>query len=212
MMPFVFIDVSASNSLFRQQSAPGVQRVIHNQTVLQHFMVIGKVARQSIRNREQSLALRGEIGPRRISPSDNGRQMVKCLIVDVVNTYDRVKGAAVCNVTKLGIFDVVRRTAYVLGHLGDLVGWNVDEFSIGVDKPAYQPRTCNTINFGMLARDPFVFRHAALSSRWEMLLFPCGDSPLKIGSLESRLTQSCSRTLAHFVSAHAISNDRTIVR
>ena len=86
--------------------------------------------------------------------------------MDVVDAYDRVKGTVVANMAKLSAFDIVRRPAYVLRNLADIVCRNIDEFSIWIDEPADQPRARDAVNFRMLARDPFVFYRGALLPRW----------------------------------------------
>src|SRR5262249_27082771 len=172
------------------QAGPGVERVVHDQTMLEHFVVIGKVAGKSIRNRKQPVALRGEIGPRRIRAADDHCEMVQRLIVNVVDADDCIKGTVLADVAEFSIFDVVRRASYLTGDLGDLTWRDIDEFGIGVDEAADQPRARNAVDLRMLARDPFVFRRAALSPCGQTRFLPAGNAAVKICSLKSGLAQS----------------------
>src|SRR5215203_2194291 len=46
------------------QAAPGVERVVHDQAVPEHLVIVGVVGRQAVGDGEQAFALRREVRPR----------------------------------------------------------------------------------------------------------------------------------------------------
>src|SRR5437016_4698184 len=72
--PSSAIEISAMTSLFRgrrgpivrlglQRAAPGIERVVHDHAVLEHFVVVVEICREAERDRKQAAALRGEVVP-----------------------------------------------------------------------------------------------------------------------------------------------------
>ena len=60
--------------LFLSLLAPRVQRVVHHHPVLQHFMIVWKIARQAERHGGQPRSLGREVEPRRIRTADDHRE------------------------------------------------------------------------------------------------------------------------------------------
>ena len=78
----------------------------------------GKLARQAVRDCEQALALRREIGTRRVSAAHDRCQTVKRGIVDVVGVDDRIKRASIADVPEFNALDVVGGASDIGGDLG----------------------------------------------------------------------------------------------
>ena len=57
-------------------------------------MVIRKIGGETERNSEQAAALRAQIMPRRIGAPNDGREMIKRGILDVVDAQDGIERAA----------------------------------------------------------------------------------------------------------------------
>jgi hypothetical protein len=74
-----------------QSSAPSVERVIDDHPVLQHFVILRKIRRQTERDREQAAALRTQVVPRCIGAPDNCGQMVECRVLDIVDAQNGIE-------------------------------------------------------------------------------------------------------------------------
>ena len=86
---------------------------------------------------------------------DLGHVSHRAILVQPVLVYERVEAALRSVVAELHIFDVVRGRATLLRLGRDLVGRDVDELRLLVDKPFDEPRTGDPIDARMLACDPF---------------------------------------------------------
>ena len=60
-----------------------------------------------MRDRQQSLALGREIRSRGVGTADNSGQMVERHVFDFMNSYDRVEGTAVADVSEFNVLDIV---------------------------------------------------------------------------------------------------------
>src|SRR5262245_26965653 len=87
-----------------QGPAPGVERVVHHQSVPEHFVVVGKVGRETERNREQTTALRAQIMARRVGASHDLGEVIERPIFDVVDTEDGVERATLAFVREFDAF------------------------------------------------------------------------------------------------------------
>jgi hypothetical protein len=79
--------------------------------VLEHFVVVGKIRRKAVTDRQQARALRREIGPRCIRAPDNRGHSIKSRFVDTEVMDYGVKDTTPTDMSKFYIFDVVGRGA-----------------------------------------------------------------------------------------------------
>src|SRR5882724_4490460 len=64
--------------------APGVERVVDDHAVTQHLVVIGKIRRQALADREEAGRLRRQLGPPGIGPAHDHREAKQRLVVEAV--------------------------------------------------------------------------------------------------------------------------------
>ena len=81
-------------------TAPGVQRVVHNQSMFEHRMVVGKIGREAERQRQQTRRLRREIEACRVGSAHCHRQGVERRVADPIDPEKRVKAAELAVVRK----------------------------------------------------------------------------------------------------------------
>jgi hypothetical protein len=61
----------------------------------EHVVVVREVGREAMGDRQQALALRRQIGPRRIGAAHDGCEAIERRILDAVSLDDRIERAAV---------------------------------------------------------------------------------------------------------------------
>src|SRR5262245_16573203 len=83
--------------------------------------------------------------------------MVERRILDFKDSDDRIERAAIADVAKFNVLDVIGGRTLRLGHRGDVGQGHVEKFSKRVDETTDQPWARDTVDLRMLARDPFVF-------------------------------------------------------
>ena len=88
--------------------APGVEGVVHDHAVPEHLMVVREVGGQAEGNGEQPCRLRRQIQPGCVGTPNNGRQLMKCWIIEAVLGQESVKAAQVADVTESLFVDVRR--------------------------------------------------------------------------------------------------------
>src|SRR5215213_3785856 len=103
------------------QTAPGVERVVHDNSMLQHFVVIGKVGGKTVRNRKQAVALRRQVRTRRVGAAHDRGQMIEGSVFNTVGADDGVERATVADMSEFDTLDVIGGATEVGSHLGDLV-------------------------------------------------------------------------------------------
>lgn len=91
--------------------------------------------------------------------------MIEHRVLDLVNPYDRIERALVTDVTELGNFDVVWNRLPLLRDGGNIVGRHVNEFRERVYEASDQPWAGDTIDLGVLTRDPFAVTIGKLFAR-----------------------------------------------
>src|SRR4029077_416413 len=141
-------------------------------------MIVWEICRQSVRDREQPLALRREVGSRGVGTTYNRRQPVECLIRDVIIAYNRIERAAFANVSELDPFDVIGGAADAGGRIRNLIRRHVDEFRVGFDEAADEPWASNAIDLGMFARHPFVLGRITLAAGRQAQFLPTSNAAL----------------------------------
>src|SRR6266446_1627011 len=194
-------------------AAPGVKRVVDHQTMTQHFVIVGEIRRKSERDRIKPLAFRGEIAPRGVGTAHHRGDATQGRVFDIKNADDRIEGTAIAHVTEFGALDVIRNTADLLSDSSNLVGWHINKFGVGIDEARDEPRTSNTIDLGMFARDPFVIRPAAeLPSRGQFHFLPRGNTSFEICGLDASSAQCRRYALADIATMAAIGDDCTAGR
>src|SRR6476661_152553 len=79
--------------LFLSLLAPGVERVVHHQAVLQHLVVVRVVARETKRDRREARGLRREVEPGGVGPAHDEREVRERRIGQAVMLQKSVEAA-----------------------------------------------------------------------------------------------------------------------
>src|SRR6266566_1894709 len=191
-----------------QSAAPGVERVVHDHPVLQHFMVIREVSRKAERNCKQAAALRGQIVPRCIGAPDNRRQVVESRVLDVVDAQDRIERTALALVRELDAIDIVGNPASLFGDGENLFRRDVNEFRPRVDETVDQPGARDTIDLRVLARHPLVGCRNSVTARRQGLVIPAANAAFKVCGFESSRSQRTRYVLADLAPMSAVHDHR----
>src|SRR5260221_5930295 len=94
-------------------SAPGVERVVHYQAVLQHFVVVGEYGGEAERDRIEASRLRRQLQPRSVGTADDGRQCHKRRIIEAVFFEGSVEAALLTKNDQLDTRKVIRDISYL---------------------------------------------------------------------------------------------------
>src|SRR5438445_6614102 len=142
---------------------PGIERVIDDEAVLQHFVVVRRQVSQAHGDREQPSGLRGEVMAVGVGAAhDFGDCNDGGIAGQIVSGDECVKAAALADMREFHARHIIGRRTRFLGNMDNLIGRNEDELRLLVDKACNQPGAGNTINDRTFAGNPF--HHTILSS------------------------------------------------
>src|SRR5207237_3252338 len=74
-------------------AAPGVERIVHRQTMPQHLMVVCEIRRKTERQSEKTRRLRRQFRPRRIGAAHDDGKRIERRVLDAVNLQKGIKAA-----------------------------------------------------------------------------------------------------------------------
>src|SRR5258708_37204618 len=135
-------------------SAPGVERVVHYQAVLQHFVVVGEYGGEAERDRIEASRLRRQLQPRSVGTADDGGQCHKRRIIEAVFFEEGVEAALLTKMAQLDTGNVIGDRAYLRGGCQYLRARHEKELGVLVDEPGNEPGAGNPVDLRALAGDP----------------------------------------------------------
>src|SRR5207237_4680306 len=89
-------------------AAPGVERIVHHEAVLQHLMVVREIRRKTERQGQKARRLRRQFRPRRIGAAHDDGKRIERRVLDAVDLQKGIKAAQLALMReRLGARDVV---------------------------------------------------------------------------------------------------------
>src|SRR3989449_9141121 len=135
--------------------APGVERVVDEHAVLEHFVVILVKARQAERDREQPGGLRREIETVRICAAHDDRELPQCRIfLQAEEFQEGIEAAFLAGVGELDVGDIIRLCILFRCNSSYVGRGYVQELGVRVDEAADQPRAGDAVDLRTLSSDP----------------------------------------------------------
>src|SRR5260370_18211330 len=190
-------------------AAPGVKRVVHHHAVLEHRIVVPEVGREPERQGEQAWRLRRELEMCGVGPAHDQRERAEGRVVDGVNIEKRIETAQLTVMQEwVGAGDVIGDGAGRLRHVEHLLGRDVEEGSLWVDKSADQPRAGDAVYFRALASDPAGRALRELMPSRQFGFCPRCNAAFEIARRRTDLAQDGGGALTDLAAMRAIDDDR----
>lgn len=142
-------------SFVLQRYAPGIERVIHDEPVTEHLVIVRDRRGEAKRDGIETCALRREIEPRGVGGPNDQRQPLQARIGQLVFGDKGIEAAPLPDMTQLHTRNVIRDSPGVLRDGEHLGRRDVQEFGIRLDESQDQPRAGDPIYFRALASNPF---------------------------------------------------------
>src|SRR5262245_53279233 len=153
---------------------PSIERVVNDETLFQHLMIIWAKVTQAHGNSQQPRRLRREIMAVGVRTTNYGcNRDDGGISIETVFGYEGVKATAFTRVGELNSRHVVGDGTGLCSDAGNLIWWHKEKLGLRVDKPSDEPRTSNPVNHRPFSSNPF---HGTASSRKEIVVgLPCGE-------------------------------------
>src|SRR5438270_1722504 len=162
-------------------AAPGVERIVHHEAVLQHLMVVCEIRRKTERQGQKARRLRRQFRPRRIGAAHDDGKRLERLVLDAVDLQKGIKAAQLALMReRLGARDVVSDRARHPRDIKHLLGRDIEKRRFRIDKAADQPWAGDTVDLRTLARDPAAVAERIFLAKRQAVLGPPGDAAFEI--------------------------------
>jgi len=130
--------------------APGVERLVQRQAVLQQLVIVSVESRQTERHRAKPRRLGRELEPPGIGPAHDRRKPRKRRLAQLVFLQERVETAERADMSELDAIDVVRNRTRRACDRVNPVGTNVDGLRRFIDEARDEPRARQTVDLGSI--------------------------------------------------------------